>query len=130
MNAAASRLGAPLMHDFAVISLSDRLTPWELIEKRLEAAAMADFVIVLYNPKSMGRPEHIDKARAACLRYRSAETPVGIVRAAMRENEKVIITDLKDMLNHDIDMQTTVIIGNSTTFTWNNLMITPRGYKA
>ena len=130
MNAAASRLGAPLMHDFAVISLSDRLTPWELIEKRLEAAAMADFVIVLYNPKSMGRPEHIDKARAACLRYRSAETPVGIVRAAMRENEKVIITNLKDMLNHDIDMQTTVIIGNSTTFTWNNLMITPRGYTA
>ncbi|MGO9016081.1 MAG: precorrin-3B C(17)-methyltransferase [Dissulfurispiraceae bacterium] len=130
VNAAASRLGAPLMHDFAVISLSDRLTPWEIIEKRLEAAAMADFVIVLYNPKSMGRPEHIDKARAACLRYRKAETPVGIVRAAMRENEKVIITDLKDMLNHDIDMQTTVIIGNSTTFSWNNLMITPRGYKA
>jgi len=130
LNAAASRLGAPLMHDFAVISLSDRLTPWELIEKRLEAAAMADFVIVLYNPKSMGRPEHIDKARAACLRYRSAETPVGLVRAAMRENEKVIITTLKDMLNHDIDMQTTVIIGNSTTFTWNNLMITPRGYIA
>ena len=130
LNAAASRLGAPLMHDFAVISLSDRLTPWELIEKRLEAAAMADFVIVLYNPKSMGRPEHIDKARAACLRYRNAETPVGIVRAAMRENEEVIITNLKDMLNHDIDMQTTVIIGNSTTFTWNNLMITPRGYTA
>ena len=130
LNAAASRLGAPLMHDFAVISLSDRLTPWELIEKRLDAAAMADFVIVLYNPKSMGRPEHIDKARAACLRYRSAETPVGIVRAAMRENEKVIITNLKDMLDHDIDMQTTVIIGNSTTFTWNNLMVTPRGYAA
>ena len=130
VNAAASRLGAPLMHDFAVISLSDRLTPWELIEKRLEAAAMADFVIVLYNPKSMGRPEHIDRARAICLRYRSAETPVGIVKAAMRENEKVIIANLRDMLNHDIDMQTTVIIGNSTTFTWNNLMITPRGYMA
>ncbi len=130
VNAAASRLGAPLMHDFAVISLSDRLTPWELIEKRLEAAAMADFVIVLYNPKSMGRPEHIDRARAICLRYRSAETPVGIVRAAMRENEKVIVTNLRDMLNHGIDMQTTVIIGNSTTFTWNNLMITPRGYTA
>ncbi len=130
VNAAASRLGAPLMHDFAVISLSDRLTPWELIEKRLEAAAMADFVIVLYNPKSMGRPEHIDRARAICLRYRSSETPVGIVKAAMRENENVIITNLKDMLNHDIDMQTTVIIGNSTTFSWNNLMITPRGYTA
>ena len=130
VNAAASRLGAPLMHDFAVISLSDRLTQWELIEKRLEAAAMADFVIVLYNPKSIGRPEHIDRARAICLRYRSSETPVGIVKAAMRENENVIVTDLKEMLNHDIDMQTTVIIGNSTTFTWNNLMITPRGYTA
>jgi cobalt-precorrin 5A hydrolase/precorrin-3B C17-methyltransferase len=130
LNAGASRLGAPLMHDFAVVSLSDRLTPWELIEKRLHAAAMADFVIVLYNPKSMGRPDHIDKARAICLRYRSAETPVGIVKAAMRDNEKVIVTNLRDMLNHDIDMQTTVIIGNSTTFTWNNLMITPRGYTA
>ncbi|MBF0557792.1 MAG: precorrin-3B C(17)-methyltransferase [Nitrospirae bacterium] len=130
LNAGASRLGAPLMHDFAVISLSDRLTPWELIEKRLKAAAMADFVIVLYNPKSMGRPDHIDKARAICLRYRSAETPVGIVKAAMRENEKVIISNLRDMLNHDIDMQTTVFIGNSSTFAWNNMMITPRGYTA
>jgi len=130
VNAAAARLGAPLMHDFAVISLSDRLTPWELIEKRLEAAARADFVIVLYNPKSLGRPDHIDRARAICLRHRSAETPVGLVKAAMRENEKVIITNIKDMLNYEIDMQTTVIIGNSTTFTWNNLMITPRGYTA
>lgn len=130
LNAGASRLGAPLMHDFAVISLSDRLTPWELIEKRLKAAAMADFVIVLYNPRSMGRPDHIDKARAICLRYRSAETSVGIVKAAMRENEKVVVTNLRDMLNHDIDMQTTVFIGNSSTFEWNNMMITPRGYSA
>lgn len=130
LNAGASRLGAPLMHDFAVISLSDRLTPWELIEKRLKAAAMADFVIVLYNPKSMGRPDHIDRARSICLRYRSAETSVGIVKAAMRENEKVVVTNLRDMLNHDIDMQTTVFIGNSSTFEWNNMMITPRGYSA
>ncbi|MGD0280989.1 MAG: precorrin-3B C(17)-methyltransferase [Dissulfurispiraceae bacterium] len=130
LNASASRLGAPLMHDFAVVSLSDRLTPWELIEKRLEAAAMADFVIVLYNPKSMGRPDHINRAQTICLRYRRAETPVGIVRAAMREDEEIIITTLGDMLNHHIDMQTTVVIGNSTTFTWNNLMITPRGYTA
>jgi len=112
------------------VSLSDRLTPWELIEKRLEAAAMADFVIVLYNPKSMGRPDHINRAQTICLRYRRAETPVGIVRAAMREDEEIIITTLGDMLNHHIDMQTTVVIGNSTTFTWNNLMITPRGYTA
>ncbi len=130
LNAGASRLGAPLMHDFAVISLSDRLTPWELIEKRLDAAAMADFVIVLYNPRSKGRPSHIDRAQEICLRYRGAETPVGIVKAAMRENEKVIVTSLSDMLDHDIDMQTTVIVGNSATFTWNNFMITPRGYTA
>lgn len=130
LNAGASRLGAPLMHDFAVISLSDRLTPWELIEKRLDAAAMADFVIVLYNPKSKGRPDHIDRAREICLKYRGPETPVGIVKGAMRENEKVIVSNLSDMLDHYIDMQTTVIIGNSTTFTWNNYIITPRGYAS
>jgi len=129
LNACAARLGAPLMHDFAAISLSDRLTPWELIEKRLAAAAMSDFVTVLYNPKSMGRPEHINKARAIFLRHRSTETPVGIVKGAMRENERIIITNLRDMLNYDIDMQTTVIIGNSQTFTWNDYMITPRGYE-
>ncbi len=129
LNACAARLGAPLMHDFAVISLSDRLTQWDLIEKRLEAAAMADFVTVLFNPKSMGRPEHINKARAIFLRHRSPDTPVGIVKSAMREDEKVIITTLKEMPHHDIDMQTTVIIGNSQTFIWNNYMITPRGYE-
>ncbi|WP_333652665.1 precorrin-3B C(17)-methyltransferase [Dissulfurispira sp.] len=129
LNACAARLGAPLMHDFAVISLSDRLTPWELIEKRLAAAAMSDFVTVLYNPKSMGRPEHINKARAIFLKHRSTETPVGIVKGATRENERIIIANLGDMLNYEIDMQTTVIIGNSQTFTLNNYMITPRGYE-
>jgi cobalt-precorrin 5A hydrolase/precorrin-3B C17-methyltransferase len=129
LNACASRLGAPLMHDFAVISLSDRLTPWDLIEKRLAAAAMADFVTVLYNPKSIGRQEHINKARAVFLRHRSIETPVGIVKGAMRENERIIITNLRDMLNCDIDMQATVIIGNSQTFIWKKWMITPRGYE-
>ena len=129
LNACAARLGAPLMHDFASISLSDRLTPWELIEKRLDAAAKADFVIILYNPKSKGRAEHIDRAREIILKCRKPETPVGIVKGAMRENERVIITDLKNMLLHDIDMQTTVIIGNSQTFVWNERMITPRGYE-
>ena len=128
LNACAARLGAPLMHDFASISLSDRLTPWDLIEKRLAAAAMADFVVALYNPKSVGRPEHIKKARAIFLKYRSSETPVGIVKAAMRDEEKIVITNLRDMLNHDIDMQTTVIIGNSNTLVWEKWMITPRGY--
>ncbi|HBU05407.1 MAG TPA: hypothetical protein DEA95_02165 [Nitrospiraceae bacterium] len=129
LNACAARLGAPLMHDFASISLSDRLTPWRLIEKRLDAAAKADFVIILYNPESKGRAEHIDRAREIILKCRKPETPVGIVKGAMRENERVIITDLKNMLEHDIDMQTTVIIGNSQTFVWDNRMITPRGYE-
>ncbi|MCX5717874.1 MAG: precorrin-3B C(17)-methyltransferase [Nitrospirae bacterium] len=129
LNACAARLGAPLMHDFASISLSDRLTPWELIEKRLDAAAKADFVIILYNPKSKGRAEHIDRAREIILKCRKPETPAGIVKGAMRGDERVIITDLKNMLEHDIDMQTTVIIGNSQTFVWNNRMITPRGYE-
>ena len=128
LNAAASRLGAPLMHDFACISLSDRLTPWEMIEKRLEAAAAADFVIVLYNPRSKGRAGHLNRAREIIRKHRDAKTAVGIVKGAMREQEMVIVTDLASMLDTDVDMQTTVIIGNSKTFVWNNLLITPRGY--
>ncbi len=129
LNASASRLGAPLMHDFACISLSDRLTPWEVIEKRIEAAAAADFVIVLYNPRSKGRTGHISKARQIIRKHRNPATVVGIVKGAMRENETVIVTDLENMQDSDIDMQTTVIIGNSKTFVWNHLMITPRGYE-
>jgi precorrin-3B C17-methyltransferase len=129
INACAARLGAPLMHDFAAISLSDRLTPWEFIEKRLDAAAKADFVIVLYNPKSRGRVEHISRAREIILKQRNPETPVGIVKGAMREDETIVITDLLNMLDHAIDMQTTVVIGNSQTFTWGKWMITPRGYE-
>lgn len=129
LNACAARLGAPLMHDFASISLSDRLTSWDLIEKRLEAASMADFVIVIYNPKSMGRIDQIRKAQEIILKHRNSETPVGIVKGAMRENEKVVLTTLGEMLDCDIDMQTTVIVGNSKTFKWNDWMITPRGYE-
>lgn len=129
LNACASRLGAPLMHDFASISLSDRLTSWEVIEKRLEAASMADFVIVLYNPKSKGRTEQIGKARDIVMKHRGPDTPVGIVRGAMRENESIVVTDLRHMLDAEIDMQSSVVIGNSNTFIWNNLMITPRGYE-
>ncbi len=129
LNASASRLGAPLMHDFACISLSDRLTPWDVIERRLHAAAEADFVIVLYNPRSKGRAGHINRAREIIGNYRAGSTVVGIVKAAMREHETVIITDLKSMKDSDIDMQTTVIFGNSKTFVWNDLMITPRGYE-
>ncbi|GBE03294.1 cobalt-precorrin-3B C(17)-methyltransferase [bacterium BMS3Abin09] len=128
LSSCAARLGAPLMHDFASISLSDLLTPWDLITKRLEAAASADFVIVIYNPKSKGRPENINKARDIIMRHRSGDTPVGIVKAATRENEKVIITELAHMLDCEIDMLSTVIIGNSQTFQWNGRMVTPRGY--
>ncbi|MGE5808038.1 MAG: cobalamin biosynthesis protein, partial [Nitrospirota bacterium] len=129
LNASASRLGAPLMHDFACISLSDRLTPWEVIEKRVEAAAAADFVIVLYNPRSKGRAGHFNRAREIILKHRMPSTPAGLVKGAMREQETVIVTDLANMQDSDIDMQTTVIIGNSKTFAWNNLMVTPRGYE-
>ena len=129
LNACAARLGAPLMHDFAVISLSDRLTDWELIEERLESAARVDFVTVLYNPRSKGRPEHIKRAIEIFMKYRSPETPVGIVKSAMRGDERVIISTLKDIPFEEIDMQTTVIIGNSSTYVWNGWMSTPRGYE-
>lgn len=129
INSCAARLGAPLMHDFAAISLSDLLTPWELIEKRLEAAADADFVTAIYNPRSKRRTEQIIRAREIFLSHRDPKTPVGIVTAATRENEKIVITTLEDMLNSEIGMQSTVIIGNSQTFTWKDLMITPRGYS-
>ena len=128
LNACAARLGAPLMHDFAAISLSDRLTPWHLIAKRLEAAAAADFVIVLYNPRSKGRAGQIEEAAKILLRHRGPATPVGIVRAAMRPDEEVCVTTLGGMLAFDIDMQCTVIIGNSATFAWRGRLVTPRGY--
>lgn len=129
LNASAAVLGAPLMHDFAAISLSDLLTPLKLIQKRIEAAAMADFVICLYNPKSSGRTEQIGIARDILLRYRKPETPVGIVRNAMREGQEMVVTTLADMLEQKIDMLTTVIIGNSQTYVVDGVMITPRGYK-
>ncbi|MFQ5975361.1 MAG: precorrin-3B C(17)-methyltransferase [Candidatus Hydrothermarchaeales archaeon] len=128
-NASAAILGSPLGHDFAVISLSDLLTPWEAIEKRLKNAAESDFVIVLYNPKSKGRKWQIERAREILLRFKDPKTPVGIVKNAMREGEIVAITDLEEMLSHDIDMLTTVIIGNSETFVYEGKMVTPRGYK-
>ena len=129
VNGCAARLGAPLMHDFAAISLSDLLTPWPLIEKRLDAAASADFVIAIYNPKSKKRTEHIVKAREIILKHRSPETPVGVVTAATRENEQITLTTLGNLLEADINMQSTVIIGNSMTFRWRDYLITPRGYS-
>jgi precorrin-3B C17-methyltransferase len=129
-SSSASLLGAPLMNDFAVISLSDLLTDSKIIEKRIRSACQGDFVIVFYNPKSKKRIKPWQKAWQIMMRYRSPGTPVGIVRNARRANEGVIITSLKDMLTaKEIDMGTTVIVGNSKTFIKGRYMITPRGYK-
>lgn len=129
--AAASILGAPLMHDFASISLSDLLTDWALIEERLNAAAKADFVIALYNPKSSKRVEGLSRAIEVIGCHRSDGTPVGIVRNATREGEGVVVTTLKETLSFagEIDMLTILIIGNSSTYTSGGRMITPRGYR-
>lgn len=127
LNACSSRLGAPLAHDFSVISLSDILTPWDLIVKRLRAAGQADFVVI-YNPRSRCRVRQLEEAVIILKQYREFSTPVGIVRRAMRQGETVIITTLSDLSSHDIDMQTTIIVGNSQTFVWQGRMITPKGY--
>ncbi|NHN29379.1 precorrin-3B C(17)-methyltransferase [Paenibacillus agricola] len=129
INSSASLLGAPIMHDSCTISLSDHLTPWELIERRVEAAGQADFVIALYNPRSGRRTRQIVETQRILLKYRSPETPVGIVKSAYRDREHVVLTNLRDMLDHDIGMLTTVIIGNSSTMVYDGLMITPRGYQ-
>jgi precorrin-3B C17-methyltransferase len=126
--AGAALLGAPLTHDFAVISLSDLLTPWETIEKRLEAAAAADFVIVLYNPRSRKRDWQLEKACRIALGHRSPQTPVGIVTRAAREGQSVRVVPLEALASAPVDMQTIVFIGNSTTFTYGDRMVTPRGY--
>lgn len=127
-NAAGALVGAPIMHDYVTISLSDLLTDWELIKKRLELAAEGDFVVSIYNPKSRGRTTQIVDAREIMLKHKPATTPVAIARNVGRENENYIITTLEEMLNYDIDMLTIVIIGNSNTFIKNGKMITPRGY--
>jgi precorrin-3B C17-methyltransferase len=129
VHSAGSLLGAPIMHDSCTISLSDHLTPWELIAKRVEAAAMADFVIALYNPRSGRRTRQIVETQRILLQYRSPQTPVGIVKSAYRDRQHVVVTSLADMLNHDIGMLTTIIIGNSATKLYDGLMITPRGYQ-
>lgn len=129
LNSCAAILGAPLMHDFAAVSLSDLMTPWEVIEKRLQAAAMADFVTVIYNPKSKKRTTQIGRAREIMLEYRDPQTPVGIVSGATRAHETVRLTTLADMLDEEIGMQTTVIIGNAATFIFQDKMVTPRGYN-
>lgn len=128
LQAAAARVGTPLMHDFCAISLSDLLTPWEVISKRLVAAAMADFVTAIYNPRSQTRIEQLTVARDIFLQYRDSNTPVAIVRSAYRQDEQIYITTLDKLLDVPVDMLTTVLIGNQSTRTHANWIITPRGY--
>ncbi len=125
----AAVLGAPLMHDFAVISLSDLLTPWEKIESRLRAAAESDFVICLYNPSSRKRADYLAKACDIILESRGAETVCGTVRNIGREGESYEILPLGRLRDTQVDMFTTVFIGNSNTMELNGRMVTPRGYK-
>ena len=128
-NASASLGGAPIVHDSVNISLSNLLTDWELIKKRIDLASQGDFVITLYNPKSSGRPELINEARDIMLKHKRKDTPVLIARNVGREGENYDITTLDKMLDYEINMFSTVIIGNSNTKVVNNKMITPRGYK-
>ncbi len=126
--AGAALAGAPLTHDFAAVSLSDLLTKWETIEKRLSCAAMADFVIVLYNPKSKKRNWQLTRAQELILEHRSGETPVAVVTGAMRENQTVSFSRLDEMDKADVGMQTVLFIGSSASVRYMDFLFTPRGY--
>lgn len=125
----AAVLGAPLIHDFTVISLSDLLTPWELIEKRLECAAQGDFSICLYNPSSKKRHDYLQKACDILMRYKDPKTVAGYVQNIGREGEQATILTLEELREAQVDMFTTVYIGNSRTMNLNGKMVTPRGYR-
>ena len=127
-SAAASVLGAPLMHDFAVISLSDLMTPWEKIEKRLLCASEADFVICLYNPSSRKRHDYLQKACDLMMQHKSPETVCGTVQSIGRDGQTMRVMTLKELRDTQVDMFTTVFIGNSQTRNINGRMVTPRGY--
>lgn len=136
ITAAASILGAPIVNDFAVISLSDLLTPWEVIEKRLHAAASADFVIALYNPKSRQRKSNFSNAIEIIKQYKNDSVPVGLVKNALRDAEQdYIVTTLKNIMQHNdwVDMSTTILIANNESRIWKShngeRIITPRGYQ-
>ena len=124
-----ARLGAPLTHDFAVISLSDLLTPWETIEKRLDCAAAGNFGIVLYNPRSMKRRDYLEKACEIVLRHQAPDTVCGVVRNIGREGEAIQVMTLSALKDYEADMFTTAFIGNSFTKVIAGKMVTPRGYR-
>lgn len=125
----SSLLGAPIVEDFCTISLSDYMTPWEKIITRLEKACEGDFTIAIYNPRSLARPDYLGIALDVIKKYRTGDTPIGIVRNAYREDQSVQVTTLKEFDPESIDMFCTLIIGNSKTYIANGLMITSRGYK-
>lgn len=125
----AAVLGAPLIHDFCLISLSDLLTPWEKIEKRLSCAAQADFVVCLYNPSSKKRHDYLKKACEIMLEYKSEDTVCGIVSNIARDREECRVMSLKELSDTQVDMFTTVFVGNSQTRNINGKMVTPRGYR-
>ena len=131
LQSAAALLGSPLMQDFCAISLSDLLTPWDAICRRLVAAAQGDFVVVLYNPRSRRRDWQLMEARRILLEHRSEDTPVGLVRDAFRPGQRIIITDLEHLEEHcpEVDMVTTLVVGNSTTYVHKGHIVTPRGYE-
>ena len=128
INSCAALVGAPLTHDACTISLSDLLTPWPTIMRRIEAAARADFVVALYNPKSGRRTGQIVEAQRILLQHRRADTPVALVKSAYRRRQNIELTTLDKMADSDIGMLTTVLVGNSNTFVREGLMVTPRGY--
>jgi len=130
VNAAAARLGAPIAHDFAVLSLSNLLTPWTTIQRRLEAAAYGDFVTCLYNPRSRRRHWQLSEAKRLLERHRPVDTPVGVVRNAYREDEDITLTTLADFEPELVDMLSIVFIGSSTTRRFGRRLITPRDYPA
>jgi len=132
LNSCSSLLGSPLMTDFAVLSMSDLLVPWEIIVKRVEAAAQGDYVIVIYNPSSKKRIHQLQDTRKILLKYRKPTTPVAIVKGAYRESQQIVLTDLEHLENHadKLGMISTVIVGNSSTYTYKDLMINPRGYRS
>ena len=125
---AASLLGAPIGHDICLISLSDLMTPWEVIERRIKAAAVGDFVTAVYNPKSHGRYWQLYRLQELFLKYRSVETPIGYVRQAGRDEQEIKVTTLEKFDPEEVDMFTVILIGNSQSYIANGKFITPRGY--
>ncbi|MGF7185770.1 precorrin-3B C17-methyltransferase [Desulfitispora alkaliphila] len=128
-NAAAAVLGAPLMHDYLTVSLSNLLTPWEKIRKRVKAAAESDCILAIYNPKSKKRTWQIEEVQQILLEHKSPEIPVGIVKNACRDGERVELSTLGELTKCEIDMFSLIIVGNEETFKQDNWLITPRGYN-